>query len=236
VAFTDSGIHHKNTAASVQNTSTALVTLAGTSAGQLVVVAVAWDKAGISANTTVTDDSGSNIYTRLIQQYTSPECAAILYSVITTGGTLNIQASANGANSADFAVMARVFNNPNASPVSGTALGTAGTSTAPDTGAFTAADADALYVAVLAATTTSATTENQSPGDTDWTLSDENNTNTGGSFVFKIVSGAATSRDSTWLLGVSSQWSTVIGAFKPAAGGAAAVIIRPHFLLLGVGQ
>lgn len=234
MAFTDSGIHAVITAVGVANTSATPCTLVGTSIGQLVIVAVAWDKAGISANTAVSD--GSNTYTRLIQQYTDPECASIFYCVLTTGGTLNIQATANNSNSADYGVMARAFNNPNASPVSGTALGTAGTSTAPDTGAFTAADADALYVAVLAATTTSATTENQSPGDTDWTLSDENNTNTGGSFVFKIISGAATSRRSVWLLGVSSQWSTVIGAFKPAAGGAPAVIIRPHFLLLGVGQ
>jgi len=230
-AFVDTGIHAVATATAVVNTSATPATLVGTSVGQLAVVGVAWSRAGITANTTVSD--GSNTYTRVIQQYTDPECASLFYSVLTTGGTLNVQASANGTNSADFAVMARVFSNPNATPVSGTALGAAGTSTAPDSGAFTAADNDALYVSVAGATTTSATTENQTPGDTNWSLSDENNTNTDGSMVFKILVGAPASRRSTWLLGSSAAWATVIGAFKPVASGAACT---PTLTLLGVGR
>ena len=221
MAYTDTGHHAVNQGndggVSVQ------VTLTGTTAGNLVVVGAASNRGGGPTPTLLVTDDKSNSYTNEGVSYADPEGASISWSKITTGGTLVISVSGNGANSYDLFVAAREFAGPNASPSSGSPTGSTGTSATADTTAVTPADNDVLVCAVCGSENSGGIAENTAPGDSGWTLSDENETSVGtaGSFVFKIITGAAGTPRSAWSIhdGVSSNWAARIKAFKPAASG-----------------
>jgi hypothetical protein len=90
---------------------------------------------------------------------------------------------------------------------------------------MTPADNDPLVIGATVAEASTTWTENVAPGETDWTLSnDEESAATGApsSFVYKIVSGAPGTPRSAWTLGTSRVWATNIIAFKPSAGGPSA--------------
>lgn len=201
------------------------------SVGDFVVVGVvSLRSAGPQPTLHVSDDGGGgtpntwdNSTCAVSYESTNGVASTLRWSTITTGGNLTISLNGNGTNSYPMEGFIHVFQNPNASPASGTAVtaNDGGVSSTPmDTTAFTAADSDALYVAVAGLGNGRTITQNNAAGDTDWTLSNEQEAATfvAGSMVFKIQTGAATSRRAAWGLDSAGTWATTILAFKPAAG------------------
>lgn len=208
------------------------LTLNSTVAGNLVVVGTtATRSGGPASDPTVTD--GGNAWTKETSQWVDPKGIGVSWSILTTGGNRTINCSPNGVNSYDITAYAHEFAGPHASPKSGTNVLADGNSTTADTGAMTPADDDSLVVALESNVSSGTVTENVSPGDTDWTLSNESESATNASvssMVFIILSGAPVSRRAAWTV-PSSVWVTFIMAFKPVATAA-----PPQRTLMGVGR
>jgi hypothetical protein len=120
-----------------------------------------------------------------------------------------------------MSVYAHEFSGPHDTPASGTPVTATGVTaqTLADTGAFTPADADALYVAIDGHSASGTVTENVAPGDTDWTLSNDHESGVAaepGSMVFFIRSGSAVARRSAWTIPSSTFWAAILAGFKPA--------------------
>jgi hypothetical protein len=199
------------------------VTLNSTVSGNLVVAGSAVYNGSSSApNSAITDGSGNSYtqsFTRSASSGTDRLETGLSYSVLTTGGNLTITCDP-GASTYDMTVFVHEFSGPHATPTSGTPVTNAGTTeTTADTTAFTPADADALYIAVLTGWTWAAITENVAPGSTDWNLSNENESSPGnaGSMVWFIRSGAAASRRAAWTVTSGFLWTAGIAGFKKSA-------------------
>jgi hypothetical protein len=206
--------------------------LAGTTAGNLVVVcAIAARGGGPQPTVTVTD--GGNTWNNLGVAYSDPQGASISWSTLSTGGSRTINVSGNGSNTYEIVIFAHEFSGQHATPTSGSVATNTGTSAAMDTGTVTPADADALVVGCGGPVSSGALTENQSPGDTNWTLSNEDESAGGtmGSFVYHIQTGGPTARRAVWS-NTSSIWAAIGAAFKPAV---AAAGVR-GLMMLGVGE
>lgn len=148
--------------------------------------------------------------------------SALRWSTITTGGSMAIKVVANGSSSYDVTAFIHIFQNPHATPTSGSGVSNTGTVSPMDTTAVTPADNDVLVVAVASAGGSSRTiTENNGTGDAGWTLSNEQESgaNCSGSLVFKIISGAPGTPRAAWTLNAGATWATRIRGFKPAGGG-----------------
>jgi len=201
------------------------VILTGTTAGNMVVVGcMAARGGGPQPTMTVTD--GGNTWTNEGVAYLDPQCASISWSILGTGGSRTILVTGNGTNSYEIVIFAHEFSGPHASPSSGTAVTATGTTAAMDSGSITPSDANALIVVVGGPNSSGAITENQSPGDTDWILSNESELGGGdmGSMVYHIQTGGPTARRAVWS-NTSSAWAVLGKAFKPSAAGGS----RPMF-------
>lgn len=219
-AITDTTRKAENTAGGAGSVT---VTLNSTVAGNLVVVGCSLYNSNSSIAPSLGITDGGNTYTQVFKASRSVsferQVATLWYSVLGTGGNRTIVIDANDAENYDWWCNAHEFAGADATPVSGTAVTNSGTSeTTSDTTAFTPADADALYVAVDGHSASGTVTENVSPGDTDWTLSNENESGASaepGSMVFFIRSGGAVARRSAWTIPSGTFWAAGIGAFKP---------------------
>ena len=203
------------------------IVLNNTVAGNLVVVVCVANRAGGPASApTITD--GGNTWTKETSQWVDPTGVGISWSVLTTGGNRTINCSPNGVNTYAIAAFAHEFSGQHATPKSGTNVLSSGSSTTADTTAMTPADNDPLVVAAAGSVDGDTTfTENVGPGDTGWTLSNEQQTGASGatgSMVFKIISGAPGTPRAAWTLSPTRAWVTFIMAFKPSIDAAPAPI------------
>lgn len=221
--FTDTGRKAEITGGGVASLA---ITLNNTVAGNLVVVGVSsYNSSSNTASSTAND--GANTWTQLFSRVQSSgverQEAALIYSVLGTGGNRTITVDP-GTVSYDMSIYAHEFSGTHATPASGTPVTNAGTTqTTADTTAFTPADPDCLYVAMLGNSATGTITENVSPGDNNWTLSNDHESGSAaepGSMVFYISSGAAASRRAAWTIPSGTFWAAGIAAFKPAASAA----------------
>jgi hypothetical protein len=196
------------------------------SVGDFVLFGVNALGAGKPQPTLVASDSLSNTWdnSTCAVSYdggTNGVASTFRWTTVAFPGTMTVTISGNGSNSYDLGGFLHVFQNPNATPVSGTAVSAndGGVASTPmDSTAFTAADSDALYASVATCASSRTITQNNAAGDTDWTLSNEQQSASfvAGSMVYKIQTGAATSRRSAWTLDSAALWATTILAFKPA--------------------
>ena len=202
---------------------TVVDTLLSTVAGELVIVWNATVRGTNVPDNLITDDKG-NTWSQLGFKFQDPVSVSISWAIIASGkdGNLAITLRGNGTNSYDMGFRAeRWTGGPASSPVSGTAV-TAGaaTGTQADTGAFTPADANALYVSMCCFSSGSNITHNQAPGDTNWTDPGQLNSALLAGPLYYILSGAAVARRAASSTdGSSNPWATMLGAFKPAAAG-----------------
>lgn len=204
------------------------VTLNSTVAGNLLVVGMSsYASDGSAQDIVVTDNVGGNTWTKsYVNQGTGAsnvQASGLAYCVLTTGGNTTITVDPGSfASGYDMSVYVEEFTGPHASPVSGTPAVNASTGTSvttASTGTMTPADNDVLVVAVMGYAATGATTENQSPGDTGFTLSNEHENGSSaepGSMVWKIISGAPGTPRAGWTI-PSTHFAAGIAAFKPAA-------------------
>lgn len=218
-AITDTTRKAENAAGSAGSVT---VTLNSTVAGNLVVVGCSIYNANATAAPSLGITDGGNTYSQVFKATASSgserQLATLWYSILGTGGNRSIVIDANDGELYDWWCAAHEFAGADA--VSGTAVTNTGTTqTTSDTTAFTPADADTLYVAVDGHSASGTVTENVSPGDTDWTLSNENESGSSaepGSMVWFILSGAAVARRAAWTIPSGTFWAAGIGAFKPA--------------------
>lgn len=199
------------------------VTLNSTVAGNLVVVGVSSYNNASSAPSAAGSDGGntwSQAFTRTTSNGTERQEGALVYSVLGTGGNRTITIDP-GASTYDMWIAAHEFSGPHATPLSGTPVTNGATaSTTADTTSFTPADADCLYVAVEGHAASGTIAENNATGDTNWTLSNENESGSAaepGSMVFFIRSGTAVARRAAWTI-PSTYYAAGIAGFKPDAG------------------
>lgn len=206
------------------------ITLNSTVAGNFVAVGTScYNAAGGAMEPVVTD--GGNTWTKSFTKQgtgsSNIQAASLSYSILGTGGNRTIN-SDPGASTYDMWANAEEFSDPNATPASGTpatgsSTGTAGTTS--DTSAMTPADNDVLVIAVEGHTAGGTVTENSSPGDTGFTLSNDHESGSSaepGSMVYKIISGSPGTPRAAWTI-PSSHWACGIAAFKPSAAGGTAV-------------
>jgi hypothetical protein len=179
VPYTDTG--RKNTAIG-GGVGSVNVTLNSTVAGNLVVVgASTFNGSSIDPNSIVTDgvNAWTQTFSRVASSGANRQEAALSFSVLTTGGNLTITVDP-GTAIYDMWVDAHEFSGPHATPSSGTPVTNEGTTeTTSDTTAFTPADSSCLFVAVDGNSASGTITENVAPGNTDWTLSNENESGAG---------------------------------------------------------
>lgn len=203
------------------------VTINNTVAGNMVVVGCSVYGNGTGDPNSAGSDGAntwSQVFSRVQASGSERQEAALLSSVLGTGGNRTITVDP-GSGTYDYSLFAHEFSGTHATPASGTPVtNSGGSGTSADTTAFTPADPDTLYIAVLGNSASGTITENVSPGDTNWTLSNDHESGSAaepGSMVFYILSGSAASRRAAWTIPTGTFWAAGIGAFKPAASSAA---------------
>ena len=203
------------------------VTLNGTAAGSLIVVAASvWNGGGGVTGISVSDNV-NGAYTESFRAHDGVQDASLHYYPNNAGGNLTVTVNpAAGTDNYDLWIAVAEFaGGDTASPASGTpATNTRGggtnTATLSTAGPMTPADNDVLVIAVDGHVTAGTISENA--GAEGFTLLDENESGASaepGGWVYKIISGAPGTPSHSWTIPGSTESACGIAAFKPGVAG-----------------
>lgn len=203
------------------------VTLASTVAGNQIFVGGSYFGFTTVPTACAVSDSTNGAYTQSFFNNNSFQGASLHYFANNAGGSLTITVNPTATDDRfDFWIVAAEFSGGDTSSLaSGTPSSSNGLSTTASTGSTTAADSDALLVAMLGTQTAGTITENAA--SEGFTLLAENESGASaepGSLVYKIVSGAPSAASHSWTV-ASGSWAAGIAGYKP--GSAAATVDGP---------